>query len=315
VFANQYEWSLLETALNVSITNITGKAAKELEAFAFMLRDLQKMQEFLPVTKLVEETLERSGYLESLEAERTLEAETRVENIKEFLSVTQQFEKDNSDDKSLLTFLTDLALISDLDNIEEEPQSEVTLMTLHAAKGLEFPVVFLIGLEEGIFPLSRSMMEEDDLEEERRLAYVGITRAEQKLYVTNAYSRVLYGRTQSNQASRFIREITEEIMELGNGQTGNNLPFGRSTTPTNTYRSRQTEKAVSTPYQAPASNKVESGADKLEWTVGDKAMHKKWGLGTVVRVTGDATNLQLDIAFKEQGVKRLLAAFAPIEKV
>lgn len=314
-FANEYEWSLLEAALNVSITNIKGKAAGELEGFAFMMRDLQQMQEYLPVTKLVEETLERSGYLKSLELERTLESETRVENIKEFLSVTQQFEKDNSEDKSLLTFLTDLALISDLDNIEEEPQSEVTLMTLHAAKGLEFPIVFLIGLEEGIFPLSRSMMEEDDLEEERRLAYVGITRAEKKLYVTNAYSRVLYGRMQSNQASRFIKEISEEVIESGNNQPGNThaIPYGRPTSSA-PYRNNQAERAASTPYQSPVSDKKESGADKLAWSTGDKAVHKKWGVGTVVKVTGDADNLQLDIAFKEQGIKRLLAAFAPIEK-
>ena len=314
-FADEYEWSLLEAALNVSITTIKGKAAGELEGFAFMIRDLQQMQEYLPVTKLVEEVLERSGYLKSLELERTLESETRVENIKEFLSVTQQFEKDNGEDKSLLTFLTDLALVSDLDNLEEEPQSEVTLMTLHAAKGLEFPVVFLIGLEEGIFPLSRSMMEEDDLEEERRLAYVGITRAEKKLYMTNAYSRVLYGRMQSNQASRFIREITDDVIELGNSQPGSTQTgsYSRSTGST-PYRTNQAEKAASTPYQSPVSNKKESGADKLAWSTGDKAVHKKWGVGTVVKVTGDADNLQLDIAFKEQGIKRLLAAFAPIEK-
>ena len=314
-FADEYEWSLLEAALNVSITTIKGKAAGELEGFAFMIRDLQQMQDYLPVTKLVEEVLERSGYLKSLELERTLESETRVENIKEFLSVTQQFEKDNGEDKSLLTFLTDLALVSDLDNLEEEPQSEVTLMTLHAAKGLEFPVVFLIGLEEGIFPLSRSMMEEDDLEEERRLAYVGITRAEKKLYMTNAYSRVLYGRMQSNQASRFIREITDDVIELGNSQPGS-TQTGSYSRPTGStpYRTNQAERAASTPYQSPISNKKESGADKLAWSTGDKAVHKKWGVGTVVKVTGDADNLQLDIAFKEQGIKRLLAAFAPIEK-
>ncbi|MER2179972.1 MAG: DNA helicase PcrA, partial [Carnobacterium inhibens] len=227
--SNQYEWSLLETALNVSITPISGKAANELEGFAFMMKDLRQMQEFVPVTELVQEVLKRSGYQKALESERTIESETRLENIQEFLTVTQQFEKENTEDKTLLTFLTDLALVSDLDNLEEEPQSEVTLMTLHAAKGLEFPIVFLIGLEEGIFPLSRSMMEEDQLEEERRLAYVGITRAEKKLYITNAYSRVLYGRTQSNSASRFINEITDEVLELGN-QQNINTPFSRSTT-------------------------------------------------------------------------------------
>ena len=135
--------------------------------------------------------------------EKTLESEARIENINEFLSVTQEFDKMNQEDFDLTAFLTDLALVSDLDQIEEEPQSEVTLMTMHAAKGLEFPIVFIIGMEDGIFPSSRSFMDEDQMEEERRLAYVGITRAEQRLFLTNAYSRMLYGRTMSNPASRF----------------------------------------------------------------------------------------------------------------
>ncbi|MER2110189.1 MAG: DNA helicase PcrA [Desemzia incerta] len=311
-FANQYDWSLLEAAQNVALTSITGKASKALEGFGHMLKDLQKMQEYLPVTELVEELLKRSGYKESLELEKSLESESRLENIQEFLSVTQQFEKDNAGgEMDLLTFLTDLSLVSDLDNLEAE-NGEVTLMTLHAAKGLEFPVVFLIGMEEGIFPLSRAMMEENELEEERRLAYVGITRAERKLYLTNAYSRVLYGRTQANTPSRFIQEISDDVMDLMHRET-TSVPF-RSNAP---FINKE-KRASSTPYptQAPVSSKVSSGADKVEWNVGDKAMHKKWGVGTVVKLTGNADNLQLDIAFPAPtGIKRLLAAFAPIEKV
>lgn len=311
VFADQYDWPLLEAAQNIALTNITGKAAKSLEGFGFMMKDLREMQEYLPVTELVEELLKRSGYQEALESEKSLESESRLENIKEFLSVTQQFEKENAGGETdLLTFLTDLSLVSDLDNLEEE-NGEVTLMTLHAAKGLEFPVVFLIGLEEGIFPLSRAMMEEEQLEEERRLAYVGITRAEKKLYLTNAFSRVLYGRTQANAASRFIGEINAEIMESEDKQAGS-VPF-RSSAPFNAQK-----RATSTPYpnQAPVSSKVSSGADKMSWSVGDKAAHKKWGIGTVVKLTGNEDNLQLDIAFSAPiGIKRLLAAFAPIEKV
>lgn len=311
-FANQYDWSLLEAAQNVALTSITGKASKALEGFGLMVKDLQKMQEYLPVTELVEELLKRSGYKESLEIEKSLESESRLENIQEFLSVTQQFEKDNAGGETdLLTFLTDLSLVSDLDNLEAE-NGEVTLMTLHAAKGLEFPVVFLIGMEEGIFPLSRAMMEENELEEERRLAYVGITRAERKLYLTNAYSRVLYGRTQANTPSRFIQEISDDVMDLMHKET-TSVPF-RSNAP---FINKE-RRANSTPYptQAPVSNKVSSGADKVEWNVGDKAMHKKWGVGTVVKLTGNADNLQLDIAFPAPtGIKRLLAAFAPIEKV
>ena len=308
-FADQYDWPLLEAAQNIALTNITGKAAKSLEGFGFMMKDLRKMQEYLPVTELVEELLKRSGYQEALESEKSLESESRLENIKEFLSVTQQFEKENAGGETdLLTFLTDLSLVSDLDNLEEE-NGEVTLMTLHAAKGLEFPVVFLIGLEEGIFPLSRAMMEEDQLEEERRLAYVGITRAEKKLYLTNAFSRVLYGRTQANAASRFISEIGSDVLESEDKQASS-VPF-RSSAPFNTQK-----RATSTPYQAPVSSKVNSGADKVAWNVGDKASHKKWGIGTVVKLTGNEDNLQLDIAFSAPtGIKRLLAAFAPIEKV
>lgn len=311
-FADQYEWPLLEAAQNIALTNITGKAAKSLEGFGFMMQDLTKMQEYLSVTELVEELLKRSGYQEALEKEKSLESESRLENIQEFLSVTQQFEKDNAGEEiDLLSFLTDLSLVSDLDNLEEE-NGEVTLMTLHAAKGLEFPIVFLIGLEEGIFPLSRAMMEEEQLEEERRLAYVGITRAEKKLYLTNAFSRVLYGRTQANAPSRFIREISEDVLETAAKESSPSI-FSKPAS----YSNTQT-RATSTPYKAkaPVSSKVSSGAETMDWNVGDKAMHKKWGVGTVVKLTGNTDNLQLDIAFAAPtGIKRLLAAFAPIEKV
>lgn len=309
--ANQYDWSLLEAAMNVAVTKITGRAAGTLESFAFMIRDLKKMQEFVPVTELVEELLKKSGYKETLEQERTLEAETRLENIEEFLTVTQQYEKDNvGEDINLLTFLTDLSLVSDLDNLEEEPNSEVTLMTLHSAKGLEFPTVFLIGMEEGVFPLSRAMMEEEELEEERRLAYVGITRAERKLFLTNTFSRTLYGKTNANPPSRFISEINQEILELANPSTGASSFHGLA-------RRNQAARAASTPYQTktPTVSKTASGAEQVSWKAGDKAVHKKWGTGTVVKVTGNENDMQLDIAFPNPvGIKRLLAAFAPIEK-
>ncbi|MFL2133721.1 DNA helicase PcrA [Desemzia sp. FAM 24101] len=313
-FADLYDWSLLEAAQNIALTNITGKAAKSLEGFGVLLQDLSKMQEYLQITELVEELLKRSGYQEALENEKSLESESRLENIQEFLSVTQQFEKDNAGGETdLLTFLTDLSLVSDLDNLEAE-NGEVTLMTLHAAKGLEFPVVFLIGMEEGIFPLSRAMMEEEQLEEERRLAYVGITRAEKKLYLTNAYSRVLYGRTQANAASRFISEINAEIMESEDKQASS-IPF-RNSGPFSSVQKRAASTPYQTPAQAPVTNKISSGADKVGWNVGDKAAHKKWGIGTVVKLTGNEDNLQLDIAFSAPtGIKRLLAAFAPIEKI
>ncbi|MPM41425.1 ATP-dependent DNA helicase PcrA [bioreactor metagenome] len=202
--------------------------------------------------------------------------------------------------------MNDLALVSDIDNLEEET-TQVTLMTLHAAKGLEFPVVFLIGLEEGVFPLSRALMEESELEEERRLAYVGITRAEEVLYLTNAFSRTLYGRTQYNRPSRFIDEIDQDLLEI------------QGMRPTPKKISPFTTKTTTPSYQQPqvttVSSKTATGGENNSWKAGDKVKHKKWGVGTVVRVNGTATDLELDVAFQGQGVKRLLAAFAPIEKV
>lgn len=313
-FASLHEWPLLEVAQNVDLANIGGKAGQQLGAFGEMIQEVTQMIPYLTVTELTKEVLDRSGYLEDLKIQNTLEAQARIENLEEFLTVTQefdkQFEQQNEEDadapeEKLTVFLNDLALVSDIDNLEEDA-SQVTLMTLHAAKGLEFPVVFLIGLEEGVFPLSRALMEESELEEERRLAYVGITRAEEALYLTNAFSRTLYGRTQYNRPSRFVEEIDQELLEIeGMRPTPKKTPvFAKKTA---AYSYKQPETAV-------VSSKSATGGEKNSWKPGDKVKHKKWGLGTVVRVSGTSKDLELDVAFPSQGVKRLLAAFAPIEK-
>lgn len=318
-FADDHQWSLLEAAQNAELSTIPGKSRKTLIDFGNVIGDLAKMREFLNVTELTEQLLDKTGYKKALEVENTLEAQSRLENIEELLSVTKQFdehyEPEEDDSDLFVDFLAELSLVSDLDSVEEEA-SEVTMMTLHAAKGLEFPVVFLMGMEEGIFPLSRALLEEDELEEERRLAYVGITRAESKLYLTNAYSRMLYGRQQSNQASRFVGEIDDKLLDYANGNAGSiperNVPFGKS----NRYA-----RATATTYNAnktTTSHKIADttgGDNSGAWTVGQKVQHKKWGIGTVVKVNGTGNDQELDIAFKEQGVKRLLASFAPIEKV
>ncbi|WP_369675117.1 DNA helicase PcrA [Enterococcus faecium] len=312
-FASLHEWPLLEAAQNVDLANIGGKAGQQLGAFGEMIQEVTQMIPYLTVTELTKEVLDRSGYLEDLKIQNTLEAQARIENLEEFLTVTQefdkQFEQQNEEDadapeEKLTVFLNDLALVSDIDNLEEDA-SQVTLMTLHAAKGLEFPVVFLIGLEEGVFPLSRALMEESELEEERRLAYVGITRAEEALYLTNAFSRILYGRTQYNRPSRFVEEIDQELLEIeGMRPTPKKTPvFAKKTA----YSYKQPETAV-------VPSKSATGGENNSWKPGDKVKHKKWGLGTVVRVSGTSKDLELDVAFPSQGVKRLLAAFAPIEK-
>ena len=327
-FANDNNWSLLEASQNVDIANnITTRTRTKLADFGQLIKDLDQQAEYLSITDLTDQILEQTGYNKMLQKDNSLEAQARQENLDEFKSVTQEYDKQHEDDdadnrQKLVNFLADLALVSDQDDVDEQAPA-VTLMTLHAAKGLEFPVVFLVGMEEGIFPLSRALLEDDELEEERRLAYVGITRAKKKLYLTNAVSRLLYGRIQRNQPSRFVDEIDPNLLqEEGGALSGsgfaNGLPFNKRTdTPTWAERKRKQKQHT---YRdagkrvAPVTN-TGTGADKVSWKVGDKVTHKKWGQGTVVKVSGTGNDMELDIAFPDQGVKRLLASFAPIQKV
>lgn len=313
-FADEQDFSLLEACLNIDLSNLSGRVRHNLGDFGNLIYDLRQVRDSQTLTELTDTMLDRSGYLAALKKQNNLEATSRIENIEELMSVTQRFDdnyepEDETSDK-FVDFLAELALVSDQDDVPEEA-SEVTLMTLHAAKGLEFPVVFLIGMEEGIFPMGRASADQEELEEERRLAYVGITRARQKLYLTNAYSRLLYGRTQSNPASRFIAEIDDSLLDYAN-QNVAAMPFRKNM---NRRTANAYDRSQATTYHAPGPVAKTSGAGKQTWTAGDKVSHKKWGIGTVVKVNGTGEDAELDIAFKEQGVKRLLAAFAPIQKV
>lgn len=320
-FADTHDWTLLEAARNVDLANISGKAGRELSAFGRMMHEFHQMIPYLSITELTKTVLDRSGYMEDLAIQNTIESETRIENLEEFLTVTQAFDEEYAkteldegvtDEDKLTIFLNDLALVSDVDSYEED-SGQVTLMTLHAAKGLEFPVVFIVGMEENLFPSSRTLGDDYELEEERRLAYVGITRAEEKLYLTNATSRMLYGRVQYNQPSRFIREIGTELLtgdapKIVAPQTTSGKTFQHTAKSQTTFRSPTTVKNVS------VSSKQATGGENAGWQVGDKAIHKIWGTGTVVRLSGDQHNLELDIAFPDRGIKRVLAAYAPIIK-
>ncbi|GAX08779.1 ATP-dependent DNA helicase PcrA [Secundilactobacillus silagincola] len=319
-FAQDNGWSELEAAMNVDVANgISSRARGAIGGFATTIQKLQAIVKDSTVTELTEQILDTTGYKAALQASRSLESETRLENIQEFLSVTQKFDESYDADESdsgdrIVDFLAELALVSDQDDVDEEP-AQVTLMTLHAAKGLEFPVVFLIGMEDGIFPLSRAMEDHDQLEEERRLAYVGITRAKQRLFITNAFSRMLYGRPQRNPQSRFIEEIEPDLLQMDNRTT----PGETGATSLRTPFDRRTASATATTYHQKRSSSVTvnngTGADKQAWRTGDKVTHKKWGTGTVVKINGTGEDMELDIAFPQEGVKRLLAAFAPITKV
>ncbi|SDC09389.1 ATP-dependent DNA helicase PcrA [Pelagirhabdus alkalitolerans] len=306
-YAAEQDISLYEATQEIDFVGLSKRATQALNDFGQMIKQYVQQTEFLTATDMVTEVLEKTGYEERLQKERTIEAESRLENINEFKTVTQQFEKE-AEDKTLVAFLTDLALISDIDRMDDDPDADnkVTMMTLHAAKGLEFPVVFLAGMEENIFPHSRSLFDTEEMSEERRLAYVGITRAEKALHLTHAQMRTLYGRTQVNAMSRFIDEIPKDLIEGREEKAPRqfNEPLKQSTS-SNTKPKVEKRKA---------KQKQTTGA-KEDWQVGDKANHQKWGIGTVVKVNHDGDSTELDIAFPAPiGLKRLLAKFAPITK-
>ncbi|CNJ31739.1 DNA helicase PcrA [Streptococcus agalactiae] len=329
-FAYEQNMSLLDASSNVMMSPLKGKAAQAVWDLANLILTLRSKLDSLTVTEITENLLDKTGYLEALQVQNTLESQARIENIEEFLSVTKNFD-DNPEitvegetglDR-LSRFLNDLALIADTDDSTTET-AEVTLMTLHAAKGLEFPVVFLIGMEEGVFPLSRAIEDADELEEERRLAYVGITRAEQILFLTNANTRTLFGKTSYNRPTRFIREIDDELIQYQGLARPVNSSFGvkySKEQPTQFGQGMSLQQAL----QARKSNSQPQVTAKLQalntnnshetsWEIGDVATHKKWGDGTVLEVSGSGKTQELKINFPGIGLKKLLASVAPISK-
>ena len=315
-FARDNNLSILKAFDHISMSGVTARAGARLSDFGAKLRDAINFAKDHTVTGLTEKILQDFGYTASLKAEHTIEAETRLENLDEFLSVTKRFDdeyEENDDAENALNdFLAEVSLLSDQDDLTNN-DDQVALMTLHAAKGLEFPVVFLVGMEDGLFPLSRALMEDDQLEEERRLAYVGITRAKRELFLTNAYSRMMYGRMQNNPPSRFLAEIDQDDLNIENSVpitlTSANLQVETAPFANSDERARA---RVYTPKVKPAGA---VGAEKKGWNVGDQVEHKSWGRGVVTKVNGKGEDMELDIAFSGKGIKRLLAAFAPIKKV
>jgi len=333
-FAQMQESSLLDASANIMLSGIKGKAAQAIWDFANLILDLRERLDQLTITELVEEVLDKTGYMTALINQGNLESQARIENIQEFLSVTKNFDEngetveDESGVETLSRFLNDLALIADTDDGAQET-SEVTLMTLHAAKGLEFPVVFLIGMEENVFPLSRAAEDPDELEEERRLAYVGITRAEKVLFLTNANSRLLFGRTSYNRPTRFINEISSDLLTYqglarpvntsfkASYSNGGGTTFGKGMSLSQALQERKRQAAPSalTSSSLPFGNSNRAATkESVAWSIGDIAIHKKWGEGTVLEVSGSGSTQELKINFPEVGLKKLLASVAPIEK-
>ena len=311
--------------------------------FVNAIEELRAKKDDIKISDLIKETLKKSGYTQALENENTIEAENRIENLDEFLTVAIEFEDESADNK-LSDFLEGITLSSDIDNMEETEET-VTLMTLHSAKGLEFPVVFLVGMEEGIFPGYKSIGEPKELEEERRLCYVGITRAKEHLFLTCSKQRTIFGSTSCNQVSRFLREIPSDLLDgyddaLGERQESNSNIFGDSKYSwtygskdngnIKTYKIDKNEPKVAAASSSTSNNgfmfrtaesflnnltKKSSGAnvDLSKYKEGVRIYHKKFGEGVISNVEPEGDDLKVDIQFDKVGHKRLMAKFANLE--
>ena len=323
-FADMYNMNLFDAVSAPETAPITPKAKHALTAFAEFIMEMSNLSMQISVHELIEKVMEKSGYVAELEKENKIENQTRLENMQEFLSVAKNFEA-TSEEPTLENFLSTVSLVSDIDNADIEGDS-VTLMTMHSAKGLEFPIVFLAGMEEGLFPHARTLMNEAEIEEERRTCYVGITRAERKLYITNAQRRMIFGRGVSYEPSRFISEIPIQYLEEKEAKrsmsfsdgfkghygsyksTNSNYSTGGIFGKTAPLSINDRAKAVK-----PAGNAVRPDLS-VKWKVGDKAKHAKWGIGTIVSVKGSGEEVELKIAFPGEGIKALMQKYAPITK-
>jgi len=307
--------------------------------FVNVIEELRNKKDDIKISELIKEILKKSGYTKALEEENTIEAENRIENLDEFLTVAIEFEDESAENK-LSDFLEGITLSSDIDNMEETDDS-VTLMTLHSAKGLEFPVVFLVGMEEGIFPGYKSISEPKELEEERRLCYVGITRAKKNLFLTCSKQRTIFGSTSCNPISRFLKEIPEELLDgydeaFGENQENNRFEDSKYSW---TYGSKdngniKTYKIDKKEPVSAASNVTgfafrtaesflnsigkkasNSNVDLSQYKAGVRIFHKKFGEGTISTVEPEGEDLKVDINFDKVGHKRLMAKYANLEVI
>ena len=337
--AEQNEVSMYEIIKNAEQYGLNRVYLNSRE-FVNTIEELKEEKEKLTISELIKKTLKKTGYTKALENENTIEAENRIENLEEFLTVAIEFEEEFAEN-SLSEFLEGITLSSDLDNVEET-EDVVTLMTLHSAKGLEFPVVFLIGMEEGIFPGYKSISEPTELEEERRLCYVGITRAKQQLFLTCSKQRTIFGSTSYNPVSRFIKEIPEELLEGYQdvfGEETNKSQIFKDSSYSWTYGSKdngniKTYKITEQQPKVAASNKntgfsfgktaesflsnlgkakTNQNIDLSKYEAGVRVYHKKFGEGTINTVEPEGEDLKVDINFDKVGHKRLMAKFAKLE--
>ncbi|WP_042277204.1 DUF3553 domain-containing protein [[Clostridium] dakarense] len=292
-------------------SDISTKARNSISGFVDTVGTLRTIKEVYPVSKLIEKVLETTGYIEELSKDKSDESQDRIDNLKEFISIAIEFEQ-NSEEQDLETFLTNVALTSETSNDEEN--DKVSLMTIHTSKGLEFPVVFLIGVEEGLFPIARAVrsMNDSDIEEERRLCYVGITRAKEVLYMTLTKRRTLYGKTNPSIASRFMEELPEECIEKLN-KVEKELTYSKANYNVldkykQKYMSNVNKSKVADNVKATVKDTTkETNPDDIK--LGSKVHHPKFGVGTVVSMVGS----DVTIAFVQQGIKKINKEYTTLD--
>ena len=298
-FADTEEIALFKAMHRIDEIDIGPRFREAVHEFTDLIDSLRDLRERVSLTQLMRDIWRRSGYIKELEVERTAQAESRLENLTEFLSVASEFETDAGAVSDLAEFLQRTALLVSSEVVEGE--EGVSLMTLHSAKGLEFPVVFLIGLEEGLFPHVRSIGSESEIEEERRLCYVGMTRAEERLYLLYAWSRMMFGQTGASRPSRFLEEIPDELLEhAGADRPADRIGHYDDSGSGTAERKRDREKKRSQP--------------ALDISPGDNITHAKWGDGIIVDIEGSGENAVATISFSDIGTKRVLLAFTPLTK-
>ena len=309
-FADDYElplWDALSTVRN--IPTLTARNCSGIENFMEMMERFMEMSEVMPVSVLIESILKDTGYLSELEKSKDIEDKSRIENLKELVSDAVEFER-SSEDKSLLAYLEKVSLIQDADKLDNEDDT-IVLMTVHSAKGLEFPVVFMVGMENGIFPGMASFDNAAEMEESRRLCYVGITRAKEQLFMTSAEVRRQFGRTVAYPQSDFINEIKPNLREYvkaeGSVRETRSSSF-KSNRFNNPHGLRSNVGSSINSIPKPTSN-----ISHDEITMGRKVKHSKFGVGTIVSIVDAGNDKKVTIAFDNQGIKTLLLSFANLE--
>ena len=318
--AEEYRISLFEVITDAQllsmIPKLSAKVKLALEEFAAMVFTFMGQLGTRPIHEIVEDVIETSGYAAALEEEKKEDNRDRLENLREFISVAKNFDDGAAEgENGLADFLAQIALISDVDQTEQS-DGTVTLMTFHAAKGLEFPAVFMAGMEEGLFPHSRTLLDDTEIEEERRTCYVGITRAERRLYLTYARQRTIYGRTEMSRPSRFLAEIPEALVEHKEADF-----FGGTDlrAPSNIWSERSTrterKRYMPPPQHTAADGSVIRPDASAAFKAGDAVRHSKWGDGRIVAISGSGEDAELSIAFPGEGIKKFVQKYAPILKL